>query len=141
MLLRAVDTLACWPGQRAGWLRAEGVVPGMRLCMPAPPLLPPACCRAARLAALRMPLLLQGGPWVHRRAALRAAASRTTERVPPFHFLMSRLCLGTLRVGANSPSLWPTIGSLTSMRVMRAVPLCTKKTHLRKSGRMTDARL
>lgn len=57
------------------------------------------------------------------------------------YFFFLSLCCGYLRVGANSPNLWPTMFSATSMRVIRLLPLCTKKTHLRKSGSMTLALL
>lgn len=47
----------------------------------------------------------------------------------------------TFLVGANSPNLWPTMCSETSKRTMRLLPLCTKNTHRKKSGKMTLARL
>src|SRR3989344_7949306 len=48
-------------------------------------------------------------------------------------------CLWNLRVSANSPSLWPTIFSVTNTDTC-CLPLCTKKVNPTNSGGMLQAR-
>src|SRR5690606_23652675 len=66
---------------------------------------------------------------LHRGCA--AAVAPSAAALPP--------CRRNLRVGENSPSLWPTMSSITWTR-MKSLPLCTSKIRPTISGVIVDER-